>query len=560
MINAMKGMMFSTRARSWIGDWPDWNSTGVVGWSLVLLVFLVVPASAEESWVGKHVIQKDAQFQLQVGSKVVDRRGTIEIYRVKQVHDSWLWLHSDQGNLTGWTKLDQVVPLDEAIPFFTGEIHAKTGDPLPYVLRAKVWKSRNELDIALGDLNDAIRLDPTHAWVYNWRGILWREKKNHEKAIADHTEAIKLEPGDSLSYVNRGLALADAKQYDKAIDDFNQAIRFDPENARNFNKRGWARYCMGDNEKAIDDFNQALGLDPQLEDAYTNRGMAWFAKNDQDKAIADFSRALELDPRDAITYNDRGWAWERKSNHEKAIADFDQALRFRPEFVRAYTNRGIVWAAKKDFDKAIEDFDHALQIDPHRARPYTNRGIALAAKGEFDRAIDDFNHALQLEPNTTWPRYNRLLALLSSGRPEASTEARKLLEQIGWSDELSVHTALIGYFAALRNGKPAKANEFITNAAAHCNSKQWTYEVIRFLHGEIGEQQLLALATDASRKTEIHSFLGLRESLKGRPERALPHFRWVKENGVSSNAEYPIAVAELDRIEGKNSDGSRARR
>ena len=180
MINAMKGMMFSTRARSWIGDWPDRDCT-VVGWSLVLLVLLAVTASAEESWVGKRVIQKDVHFELQVGSKVVDRRGTIEIYRVEQVHDSWLWLHSDQGNLTGWTKIDQVVPLEEAIPFFTGEIHAKTDDPLPYVLRAKVWESRNELDIALGDLNDAIRLDPTHAWVYNWRGILCAKRETMKR-------------------------------------------------------------------------------------------------------------------------------------------------------------------------------------------------------------------------------------------------------------------------------------------------------------------------------------------------------------------------------------------
>jgi len=554
MINDMNGMMINARARSWIGSWPSWKCARLFGWMPVLLVFLALPARSEESWVGKRVIQKDAHFQLQVGSKVVDLRGNIEIYRVEQVHDSWLWLHSDQGDLTGWTRTDQVVPLDDAIPFFTGEIHEKTDDPLPYVLRAKVWESKNELDIAVGDLNDAIRLDPTHAWVYNWRGILWREKKEYEKAIADHTEAIKLEPGNSLSYVNRALALLDAKQYDKAIDDFNQAIRFDPENARNFNKRGWTRYCMGDYDKAIADFDQALGLDPQLEDAYTNRGMTWFAKNDQNKAIEDFSHALKLDPADGVTYNDRGWAWEQKNEHDRAIADFDQALRFKPDFARAYTNRGIAWAAKKDFDKAIENFDHALQIDPHRPRPYTNRGIALAAKGEFDRAIADFNQAVRLQPDAIWPRYNRLLALLSSGRQEASTEARNLLERIGWSNELSAHTSLIGYFAALRNGKPAEAELFLTNAATHCNPKQWTYSVIRFLRGKIGEQQLLALATDASRKTEIHSFIGLRDSLRGRPEQALPHLRWVKGNGVSSDAEYPIALAELDRIEGKRKE------
>ncbi len=546
-------------ATSWMSLWSPRYLAGGLCWSVAVLGITALSARGDESWVGKQVIQRDADFALQVGSKVIDRRGTIEIYSVEQVKDSWLWLHAEQSNLTGWAKADTVVSMDEAIPFFAGEIHANPEDPLPHVLRAKVWLSKNQPDVALKDLNDAIRLDPSHAWVHNWRGILYREKGQYERAIADHTEAIQLEPGNALSYVNRALAYIDLQQYEKAIDDFNQAIRFDPENAGSFNKRGWTRYCMGDYDKAIEDFNQAIGINPDLQDAFTNRGMTWFAKNESDKAIADFTRALELDPRDAITYNDRGWAWERKNNHDKAMADFNEALRCRPKFVRAYTNRGIVWAAKKDFDKAIEDFNNALQIDPERARPYTNRGIALAAKGDFDRAINDFDHALKLQPDSAWTRYNRLLASLSSGRPEAADEAHKLLAQIGWNDELSVHTALVGYFAELRAGRMNEAGTFLKDAAAHCDSKQWTYKIVSHLRGEINEKQLLEQASTLSRQTQIHSFLGLNKALTGQSEAAITDLRWVAEHGVSSNAEYPIALAELDRIQGKNRDGSKPR-
>ncbi|MGC8643671.1 MAG: tetratricopeptide repeat protein, partial [Isosphaeraceae bacterium] len=442
--------------------------------------------------------------------------------------------------------------IDQAIAFFTGVIHAKNDDPLPYVLRARVWEAKNELDIALRDLDDALRLDPTHAWAYNWRGILWRHKHAYDKAIADHTLAINLEPNDFHSYVNRALVFMDMNDFDKAIDDLNQANRFDPENSKLFNKRGWAWYCKDEFDKAIGDYTQAISLDAQIEETYVNRGMAWFAKQEYDKAIADYDHALKLDPSDAYAYNDRGWAWESKQEHDKAIADFDMALKCRPPFVRALTNRGIARVAKKEFQKALDDYNQALEIDPARERSLTYRGIALTVLGKYDRAIADFDAALKAAPTAIWPRYNRLVAYLSAGRPEALAEARKLLQQVGWNHELAIHTALLGHYSAIRSGQIAESQQFLKDAAAHGNTRQWSYQVVRFLRGEIQEPELLGSATRPDQQTEAHSFLGLHDSLTGHPDKALSHFRWVKQNGQTSNAGYELSSAELDRIENQN--------
>jgi hypothetical protein len=39
------------------------------------------------------------------------------------------------------------------------------------------------------------------------------------------------------------------------------------------------------------------------------------------------------------------------------------------------------------------------------------------------------------------------------------------------------------------------------------------------------------------------------DTLKGRTDEALAHFRWVKEHGTPSFIEIAIAAAELDRLE-----------
>ncbi len=210
--------------------------------------------------------------------------------------------------------------------------------------------------------------------------------------------------------------------------------------------------------------------------------------------------------------------------------------------------------AKKEFDRAVEDFDHAIEIDPQRARTYTNRGIAWRAKSQYERAIDDFNRALHINPRDTWTQYNRLVAYLDAHRGDTATEARRILDQTGWNHELALHTAVIGHFAAKRNGQTNEAKRFLDEAAIRADSRQWTYQLIRFLRGEINEQALLSSAGDAAKMTEIHCFVGLHDTLSGRNEAALPHFRWVRDKGLpaspSTESRWPNSV---------ESSGSRTR-
>jgi lipoprotein NlpI len=77
----------------------------------------------------------------------------------------------------------------------------------------------------------------------------------------------------------------------------------------------------------------------------------------------------------------------------------------------------------------------------------------------------------------------------------------------------------------------------------------WPYPSVQYLRGEIDEEALLKLATDDDKRTEARCFLGLDHLLKGNRDKALVHFRWVKEKGTVGYVEYTIAVAELERLE-----------
>jgi Tfp pilus assembly protein PilF len=166
-------------------------------------------------WIGKRVVPKYRGFMLKIENQLIDPK-TIEFYRVEQVNGPWLWLYATQ--LNGWALADQVVPVEQAIEFFTEYIRSNPGDAHGYTTRAKIWREeRKELDIALGDYNEAIRLDPTSAYVYSNRGTAWNDKKEYDKAIADYNEAIRLDPKDAAPYNGRAWLWAtwpDAKYRD----------------------------------------------------------------------------------------------------------------------------------------------------------------------------------------------------------------------------------------------------------------------------------------------------------------------------------------------------------
>jgi tetratricopeptide (TPR) repeat protein len=242
-------------------------------WFTVFLWPVSVCAQQEGDWVGKRVVQKHSNFQLENENRVVGTKNTFNVYRVEKVNGSQLWLRSAGNGLAGWAPADQVVPVEQAVEFFTGYIRSYPADPHGYTMRANIWRQeKGDYDTALGDYNEAIRLTPTAA-AYNNRGLAWWDKKDHDRAIADYDEAIKLDRGLAAAYNNRGLAWSDKKDHDRAIADYNEAIK----------------------------------LDHGLAGAYSNRGLAWSDKKDYDKAIADYNEAITLDPAVAWAYNNRAW-------------------------------------------------------------------------------------------------------------------------------------------------------------------------------------------------------------------------------------------------------------
>jgi tetratricopeptide (TPR) repeat protein len=162
--------------------------------------------------------------------------------------------------------------------------------------RCAAHKNLKQVELALEDCNQALRLDPNYAGAYSERGNVYFAKGQNDRAIDDYGHAIRLDPSFALAYNNRGTAYGAMGQHDRAIQDYNQALRLDPNYAATYANRGNAYYAKGLYDRAIQDYDQALRLDPNDASRLRARGYTKFFAGHFDESVRDLEAYMEREP------------------------------------------------------------------------------------------------------------------------------------------------------------------------------------------------------------------------------------------------------------------------
>ncbi|MGJ5067642.1 tetratricopeptide repeat protein [Bradyrhizobium oligotrophicum] len=139
-----------------------------------------------------------------------------------------------------------------------------------------------------------------------------------EGAVADLDEAIRLAPRNADLYRYRARDLVRMGRFDRALGDYERAIRLDPNNPMLFHDRGLAFQRKGDLDEALVDLDHAVRMGFNDAATYSDRGAVWLEKGRYDRALADFNQALKLDPESAVAAARRDEAVALKRDRQLA--------------------------------------------------------------------------------------------------------------------------------------------------------------------------------------------------------------------------------------------------
>jgi tetratricopeptide (TPR) repeat protein len=183
-----------------------------------------------------------------------------------------------------------------------------------------------------------------------------------QQALIDAQEALRLDPKDEEAYNSRGLAKRAKGELGGAIEDFNKAIDIKEDYSRPYNNRGVVYFSQGSLEQALGDFDKAINMDTAYADAYSNRGSVKHRLNRPQEALTDLDVALRINPSFADAYQNRGVVRNVLTMFGDALTDFNEALRIKPTMTEAYFGRGISKFYLQDRPGACKDWKEAKAL------------------------------------------------------------------------------------------------------------------------------------------------------------------------------------------------------
>ena len=146
-------------------------------------------------------------------------------------------------------------------------------DPQALVMRARFFLEKGCSELAIRDLNSALRMKRELPEAYLLRGVAHRrrlrpgENPIHNLSLQDLSRAIRLKPGFAEAYFQRGVCHALLGMWDDALEDWDHTLILNRDHHAAYLARGLARLRRGETRQAREDFREVLRLHPDNPDA-----------------------------------------------------------------------------------------------------------------------------------------------------------------------------------------------------------------------------------------------------------------------------------------------------
>ena len=437
----------------------------LMGWISVLgLACLFSTSRVDAQEIGDRVCVT-GNFKTRIYRKEVDRVVEGDIHTIIARKGKWCSLEG----VNGWLPLEYVMNLNDAESHFSKRVETDDRDFAALAHRGMIRYEKEELDAALKDLDQSLRVNNKNALTWNNRGIVFKAQGKYDLAFQDIRHAVKLAPKYAHGYFNLGVVHYAVNNYESAIKAFDEAIELKGGNPWYFVSRGSARYGAGDYEGALKDYNQSIEINKRISDSYVGRSNIHLANNELEEAFEEADKAVDIQPKNAVSLNQRGWVLYKQKKFEEAMFDLNRAITYAPNLPLAYNNRAVCFVELKEYDKAIADYSKSLELSGDSALVFANRGVAYGGKGDYAKARKDLMQAKKMAGEI--PDVANTVAWFLATCPDENYRSGKLAiemaeeacEGVEWKDASFIDTLAAGY---AEQGDYKKAIEMQEKAVA----------------------------------------------------------------------------------------------
>lgn len=336
-----------------------------------------------------------------------------------------------------------------------------------YTEKATTLAKQGDYAGALKNYSAAIKAAPTEYGGYVNRANFYRVLRKYDLAVADLNQAVRLSGNDPTVVFERGKLYYDLKQYPKALADVNRAIQADPNAAERYATRASIYQGMKQYNKAIVDCTKFLATNPRAGQIYDARGSAFLGLNQLDKAIADYSAAIFCNPKDAFALAMRSRIYEKQKKYDLALADLSRVIVQVPDSPtksQYYQQRLKLYKLlnEKNEDLIAADIERIAALQPKDAE-IRYRFASMAWRKQPELAVRDMAEAVALDPGNM--KYQALLGRIQAEMGK-NKEAIETLTKVVTADPNDAISFMARAQAYLNDYKYAEAKADIDKAVA----------------------------------------------------------------------------------------------
>jgi tetratricopeptide (TPR) repeat protein len=272
----------------------------------------------------------------------------------------------------------------------------------------------------------AVEKDPARALPHHTLGKVYRELGQLDSALIELNEAVRLDGQNYVYAFDQGRVLFLLKKYREALDSFERVTRLKTNFESGWYNLGGVYRVLGRPEDALAACRRAVGIRPEYAAAHREIGRILSAMGDNNGAAAAFSRALQYAPDDAASLRELGTAQSAAGNYAAAEISFNRALSGAAGDARTNYNMAVVKLALQKNAEAVNYARKAAEQDGANSVYAYTLGLAKEAEGDVDGAAGAYARAISLDSAYVRPRINLGSLCLFNGYPD---EALSLLQE-----------------------------------------------------------------------------------------------------------------------------------
>ncbi len=311
--------------------------------------------------------------------------------------------------------------LNEAMKYTTRDDKAVLFDE--YILRAEIYENRGEMELALADLIEANKIDPTSIEAIYRLAELNYATGNYDNAKIGYEQILRM---DRLNYhAMYGLARVAVKQNNNGLarEYSDNAIKLFPTQADVFVNRANINKMLDKYDAAAHDLLSAVSLDFEKSNALQE--LVDMSNSHYLAVINSLDDAIKVAPNSAILIYIRSIIQLDHNNYAKALTDINLLIDknlFTSASIYADCAEALYNLGK--YDLAMQRVNTAIMQDATLYSSFILKSNILSALKKDKDALDVIQSVLEVEPNDIDALIEKSIILTSLG------DSKKVLQPI----------------------------------------------------------------------------------------------------------------------------------